>query len=355
MDVHKQHVLNAYHVIFLIQGAMTGIQLLSLSHDLSDVGYSMWVIPLLLGIIYQIILVYTIALCRQYPNDTILVINQKVLGNFLGKAMNILLFVYTSLIIVLTIRPYIIVVILYTISKENLRIWFLFFLLFNTIYLCKGGIKLIARFSTVSFFFSIMMLILIINVFFEGTWSHLLPLLNTTIKDTALGLHKGSPAFFGWELILFYFPSIIEKKKALKHASIGLWLTACVYFISLIANIIYFNTWQLQHNVFPYNSLLQSFHSSFIERLENIGTYVGMFLVLSTAATYLWAATTAFGNIVKKESHWHVYVVGGILFMFMCTPYSKTAHSYILAVVQYLAYGIYLLPLLLMLIRKVRV
>ncbi|CAM5207115.1 Spore germination protein B2 OS=Lysinibacillus sphaericus OX=1421 GN=gerBB PE=3 SV=1 [Lysinibacillus sphaericus] len=52
----KKKLLNAYHVVFLAQSVMIGTGILSLPQQLSSLGYSQALMPLIFGVIASVTL-----------------------------------------------------------------------------------------------------------------------------------------------------------------------------------------------------------------------------------------------------------------------------------------------------------
>src|SRR5690554_4223267 len=99
MDETKFKILNHYHVIFLIQSSMVGTSILSLPHRLSSMGYSQWWMPLLFGVVANILLIPMIWLALKYRNDTLFAIHEKLFGKWLGKTINVIFLVYFIVVI----------------------------------------------------------------------------------------------------------------------------------------------------------------------------------------------------------------------------------------------------------------
>ena len=65
----------------------------------------------------------------------------------------------------------------------------------------------------------------------DGDIRHMMPIFNFTTQEFFTASKKGLMAIGGFELISFYFPYIINQKKAFKHASIGLWLSVLIHLL----------------------------------------------------------------------------------------------------------------------------
>ncbi|MDT8860656.1 spore germination protein [Alkalihalobacillus sp. MEB130] len=313
MDTGNLKKLNKYHVIFLIQNTMIGIGLFSLPNDISAVGYNQWLVPLILGVITNITLIPIIMLCKKFPNDSLFKINEILLGNILGKAVNVTLLLYGIVAGSAVIQQFVrlvqsIVLPTFTINSFTISLFFV------TICIVLGGIKSVARFCMFSFFITGWMIAFLQWPLQAGNWLHVVPTFEVGLNAWMDSLYEGSISMFGYGLILFYFPYIQNQKNVLIHASIGIWIAVFYYFLVSIAAVIYFSPWQIDNLIFPVLNLFQSIQLPFVERIENFGTTLWVFLVLSTSGTYLWVAKKGMDALFSQHKNrtWHTYVVAAI-------------------------------------------
>ncbi|GAE24503.1 spore germination protein [Halalkalibacter wakoensis JCM 9140] len=348
--------LNKYHVIFLIQNTMIGIGLFSLPNDISAVGYNQWLIPILLGVLANITLIPIVMLCLKYPRDSLFKITEKLLGKVVGKIVNATLLLYgiasaSSVVSDFSRLVQGIVLPTFTINPFVISTFIV------VIAIVLGGIKSVARFCMFSFFMTGWMIAFLQWPLQAGNWIHLYPTFEVGWNDWLTGMYEGSIAMFGYGLILFYFPYIQEQKKAFLHASIGIWIAVIYYFLVSVAAVIYFSPWQIDNLLYPVLNLFQAIQLPFVERIENFGTTLWVFLVLSTAATYLWIAKKGMDALFNKHKNrtWHVYVAAilAVLIILGPIPIDLQRQLYDEWVVYY-GYGVIALPSFLLLIHAVK-
>ncbi len=101
----------------------------------------------------------------------------------------------------------------------------------------------------------------------------------------------------GFELISFYFPHIINQKKALKHASLGIWIGVLFTFVFTFVSVMYFSEWQLKNVLYPVLGLFKEVELSFLDRIDVLAMTMWVFLILSTTAAYLWVAKRGLDSI----------------------------------------------------------
>ncbi|MGO0062266.1 GerAB/ArcD/ProY family transporter [Brevibacillus fluminis] len=307
MDKGAFPKLQSYHVIFLVQNIMAGEGILALPHLMSGVGYNEWWVPFVLGIIAQLTLFPMYWLCIRYPQKNLFEMSEILLGKVLGKAINLIFILYALTTISSICQSYIRLVQSVTLTEETI-VFPLLCLLAIMVYITNGGIKSIARFCMLAFFFTVWMVVYLKWGFTKGELSHIFPLVTTTFPNLLDAVDNSYSAMLGYELILVYFPYIVNQKKALKHASLGLWISVGIYFLVTFVSVIYFSEWQLKQLIYPVLNLYKAVELSFVERIENFGISLWVFLILSTAAAYLWMAKKGVDSVVTKKRTWHLYL-----------------------------------------------
>ncbi len=354
MDKGQLRKLNAYHVLFLVQNTMIGVNLLTLPHNMSEAGYDQWWIPLLMGVIAQVTLLPMVWLCRRYPDDTLFTMNEKLLGKWLGWACNVILLLYALLNVAAVSEGYIRLVQATTLANQTITLP-LIVLLLVMLYITLGGIKSIARFCIIGFIFTGWMIYFLQWGFQKGHMSHLFPLFDLSLPQVLTATNEAYAAMMGYELILFWFPYVMKREKALLHASLGIWMAFLFYFLVTLASVAYFSEWQMAHIAYPVLNLFKAVELSFLERIENLGIGLWVFLILSTGAPYLWVSKKGFDYVTGKKRPFHLYLAAILVFVTIRGPFTfETQKTMYDTVAVYLGYAVILWPNFLLLIHWIR-
>ena len=346
MSTHKKKLLNSYHVIFLVQSAMVGTGILTLPRDLSAVGYSQLFFPLLFGLIATLTLWPMIWLNTKYPNENLFRINEILLGKGFGRVINLLIILHFTLLIAGVITKYMHLIQSNALPEQIMTIPVLLLLLL-LIYIVNGGIKSIARFCILAFF-------LTIGIFYFTNWAiekgdirHFLPLFNFSSSEFFDAFKSGYLTILGYELIMFYFPYIKDQKKAFKNATIGIWISICLCYITVIVSVMYFSEWQLKHIEYSLLNVFKAGELSFVERFDIIGVTLWIFLVLTTVSVYLWSAKLGMESLLSKQKKNYSYVLATIIFIIAVIPLPREYQQKIFTGNNYLAYVLIIWPLFL--------
>ena len=351
---NKGKILNAYHVIFLTQSTMIGVGVLSLPQQLSSLGYSQAFMPLLFGIIASITLYPMIWINSKYPNENLFRINEILLGKWIGKFVNLLFIIQFIFFIAGVINSYM-HLIQSTALQEKTITGPVFCFLLLLVYIVTGGIKLIARFSILIFFITFGMLYFTHWAFVKGEITHFLPLFNFySMYDLYDALKRGYLSILGYELIMFYFPYIVDQKKAYRHSLIGIWISILLCFITTAISVMYFSEWQLRNVEFSILNLFKAGEFSFLERIDIFGITLWVFLIFSTVATYLWCAKKGVDSLISKSSNIHLYILAAIIFFVVKLPSSRAFQEALFTSANYVAYMLIFWPIVLILVHKLR-
>lgn len=357
MSIQEKKILKSYHVIFLVQSVMVGTGILTLPRDLSAVGYSQILFPLLFGLIATLTLWPIIWLNSKYPNENLFRINEILLGKGLGKFVNLLIILHFTLLISGVINKYMHLIQSNALPEQTMPIPILLLLLL-LIYIVNGGIKTIARFCIIAFF-------LTIGIFYFTNWaiekgelSHFLPLFNFNRSEFFNAFKTGYLTILGYELIMFYFPYIKDQKKAFKHATIGIWISICLCYITVIVSVMYFSEWQLKHIEYSLLNVFKAGELSFVERFDILGVTLWIFLILTTVAAYLWSATKGMESLFSKQKKYYLYSLAILIFIIAILPLPRELQQKLFTGNNYLAYVLIIWPLflnILYLLRKKQV
>ncbi|WP_157805579.1 GerAB/ArcD/ProY family transporter [Bacillus sp. mrc49] len=353
----NQKKLNAVHVIFLLINTITGVGLITFPHDVSRVGYGVWVMPLVYGIVIQLLLLFFFKLLKYYPNHTLFEMNTLLLGKVAGNVINFMIYIYALLVIFRVMKSYVHLVNLLT-FQSNPTFWIITALLFVTFSIVsKGTIISLAQYHILSFFLSIWIILFLITGFNKGDFTHLLPLLNFTVADLMAASPKGYFSFIGFEFILFFYPFVNNQEKAFKHTSIALWAVVSMYCFVTIASVIHYSDWELRHSQYPLVTFMQEIQFSFVVRIDNLFINLWLLLIVGTTATYSWIAKNALDQITRNEKNENTKVLAslGMVFILLCLPGSSgEAVGKIAESVIYFHLVLVIIPLFLLVIRRLK-
>ena len=353
MDANKQKILNHYHVIFLVQSIIVGTTTLSLPNRLSSMGYSQWWMPIAFGIVANVLLIPMIWLGLKYRDDTLFAIHEKLFGKWVGKMINIILLVYFIVVVAAVCSSFLDLIQVVALIDRKMTGPLIIFLLLLT-YIVGGGIKSIARFCILTFFLTAGIIFFLKWGIMDGDIRHLMPVFNFTSKEFFTAAKNGLMAVGGFELISFYFPNIINQKKAFKHASIGIWLSMLITLLYTVVSVMFYSGWQLKNVLYPVLGLFKEVKLSFLERIDVLGITMWVFLILTTTAAYLWVAKKGMDSIRSTSKKGHLYIIVVFVFVVAQFPFMQEFQNILFERVFYMMYALFLWPALLCIIHMLK-
>ncbi|MCG7335908.1 spore germination protein [Sporosarcina sp. ACRSM] len=353
MHIHQSKTLNGYHVVFLVQNVMIGSALLSLPNLLSPVGYSQWWFPIMFGAFANLLLIPMIWIARQNHELTLFGIHQKLFGKWVGTCINTAIIVYAIILLASVCEGYLELIQVVALSDRTITgPLFIFFLLL--IYIANNGIKSIARFCIASFFLVTWLLYFLTWGFTEGDIGHTLPLFNFTREEFLAATQKGFISVVGFEVILFYFPYIIQQEKAFRHASYGIWICILCYLSTTLVSVMYYSQWQLENVMYPVLYLFNAVKLSFLERIDVLAITLWVFFILTTTAAYLWVAKKGVDSIRGMEKKSHLYIIALIIYLMISLPLPKEFQKELYERIYYVTYGLMIWPIFLCVVQFVK-
>ncbi|QDQ02159.1 GerAB/ArcD/ProY family transporter [Lysinibacillus fusiformis] len=353
MSTNNQKVLNGYHVVFLVQSVMIGTGILSLPQKVSSLGYSQAFMPLLFGVIASLTLWPMIWINGKYPNANLFRINEILLGKWLGKIINFFFVLQFIVFCAGIISNYMHLIQSTALQEQTITLPVFCFLLL-LVYIVSGDIKSIARFCMLTIFIMIGMVFFTSWAFEKGEMSHFLPLFNFTGAEFYDAMKRGYLSILGYELIMFYYPYIVQQKKAFKHSLIGIWISILFCFITTAISVMYYSEWQLKNIEFSVLNLFKAGEFSFVERIDIIGITLWVFLILSTVATYLWCAKKGVDSLISKNSKVYLYILAIIIFFVVKMPFSRNFQDKLFIGSNYVAYMMIIWPIFLSIVYLLR-
>ncbi len=332
---------------------MIAMGLLSFPYQLSAVGYSQWWLPIFFGIIANVTIIPMIWLAGKYKEDSLFKIHEILFGRIMGKTINMVLIIIGCILMAATVERYLEMIQLVAFPYRTLT-GPLIMLMLVAVFIAKRGIKSVARFCIIAFFLTSPMVYLLRWGLEEGKITHLLPLFNFTGKEFLAATKEGYSSIVGYELLMFYFPYIINQKKVFKHASIGIWISIFFYFLISMVSVIHFSEWQLKNVLYPVLNLFKYVELSFLEKIDTIGITFWVFLILSTVSAYLWVLKEGIESLRSKKHAAHLYIIAVIITVMVFIPLSQSQEEKIYGHAFYASYALILWPNLLSLVHMIK-
>jgi spore germination protein (amino acid permease) len=240
MDKVKNNFLEELDCISILVGFLLGVGILALPNAVTkDAKQDGWVSVIVGGLHPLILALLSIYYVKKHPDENILILSKKYLGNILGTICNILFMGHFGAYLIFVVTGLSNVFRVYTSPfLTPIKVFIPTVLL--SFYLTYKGINVLARINKISLYFSVILSFTLVTVLQYGNNLNIFPVLGSGYKNILKGSMESAYAYGGMEAIFLFYPIIKNKNKikeiVLKSTfiSIGIytWITfICIYYL----------------------------------------------------------------------------------------------------------------------------
>ncbi|WP_417897922.1 GerAB/ArcD/ProY family transporter [Bacillus haimaensis] len=341
--------ITKFQLIFFLVQSQLGIGLLSLPNVVqSSAKGDGWISSLLAGLVVQLILIIYWLLLKRFPNEMYTDITKKILGRFLGKLLNAIIYLYFILTGSLALVLFIKITNLWLLPLTPS--WILSLLIIGAcIYLTMSDLRIIARFFVLASFLIILLVFLSFLTFsLPKDFTFILPIGSSGVKNILQGSNKSLISMLGFEALLLIYPFVINKRKGiLKTISIANLFITFLYTFFIFLCLIIFNPNQLFLIKEPSLYIFRALSFTMMDRLDLIFLSIWIVPMTTSVIAYLFLAAK---SISKKESYKkNVVISGSIIWLFSLIPLNENSIGLFSQYISYLSYFIVIgLPVILL-------
>ncbi|HDR7760995.1 GerAB/ArcD/ProY family transporter [Bacillus cereus] len=309
-----EYQVSPYMVFFLIITIQMGVGMLGFERISAKlVGNDAWISTLLFGISVNV-MIWIIYQILNQGNGDIIAINQNVLGKWIGGLLNFIFLSYIVLLGATTLHTYIEVVHVW--MFPSISSWVIAGAFLGLCYyIVTGGFRVVAG---IGFFGIVIPSILIFTFFYPlqyADFQNLFPIAQHSFLEIMKGMKGNMFSFFGFEMLLLYYPFIKKAKTSQKYAHYANLVTTIVYTYLMILTLAFFSEKQLASAIWAYLSMIKIIQFPFIERFEYIIVSVWAFFILPNVSFTLWGVSRGIKEALGIKQKYVLPVI--ILFIFV--------------------------------------
>jgi spore germination protein (amino acid permease) len=312
VNLHPKEGLlfNAILLIFIIHGVQTGIGIVGLPRIVYVAAkHDAWISVFLGGITCSIVLAAMVLMLRKYDSADLYGIQVDIFGEWIGNALNIFYMLYLTLSYFIILMNYIEIVQVWIFP--DLPTWqFSLVLILLTIYAVNGGIRVIVGVAFLSVLGTSWLAFILFVPMRYSDPKHLLPILNVDLTHILSGVYKTSLSLMGFELIMFLYPYVKNKKRVFLFSQIGNLYTTIIFTLVTIISITFFSENGLARTIWPLLSMFKIVRLPNLERFEFIAVSFWMLVILPNMCVYLWAASKGFSRIINWKQRKGIWILG---------------------------------------------
>ncbi|SFC79519.1 spore germination protein (amino acid permease) [Bacillus sp. OV322] len=300
--------LHHIHLVIFIYSIQFGVTIFSLPGMLArEFGSNGWIAIFL--IFFVVVLgILLIGACYNLSDGDFLNSLENSLPRFLSSFLFLLLAVVWSLYGCVIGKQYIMIFQMITFPTTSPMLLKLGLVVLTYLLVIKDLYN-ISKISTIIFFITIWMLILLIYPFQEMDLSRYTPFFFKDGGHWIRGSISVFAAFLGYELSLLFFPFVNKESKFVRSLILGNLLTTIIYGIVCVVCYGFFGYSYLKVLLFPFMDLLSNVELPFVQRIENLLFALFFFKVLITVVMYFWGAKECAKRVFKKTSEKRISLI----------------------------------------------
>ncbi|KQL38252.1 spore gernimation protein [Bacillus sp. FJAT-25509] len=263
-----------------------------------------WISLILGGVICILITLLHVRLCQRYPNETFFQFNQKIVGKWIGLFLSLIVIVFYIVGSAFEVRNLVETMGIYLLQGTPTWAIMIPFIWIGLYLVLGGGINSLARMLEIIFPITAICILVVIFLgigIFEI--DNLRPVLGMGVKPISKGIMTASTSFSGFEIILFIFMFMKDKKQAPKVVIIGLGVPIFFYTMTTILVVgalsvdgVLFQTWPVLTYIRGYE-----IPGLFFERFDSLFIVIWIMQIFTTYAIALYVAALGMAQIFKKR------------------------------------------------------
>lgn len=352
----KKYGLSDFQLFSVLICAMLGSGIITLSRAVADIaGRDGWLSILLAGAGTWVMAILIWLLCKKFPTKTLPEFSIAILGKPLGILVSVAYFLYTVAIGGAVLRLFVELV------KTWVLIWtpepvFLLGMLLPVVYVSRSGAITLGRLMEIVTLLTVVVLAIWLVPAAEFNLLNLRPVGAEGITAIFGGAQEAIFTFLGFEVLLVFFPFVINRNKVLRITLMALGVITLLYAGNVILIFGVLGVEQTVLQKWPLINYLRVGMLPFLQRVDSLVLFFWTAQVTTVAATQYFAGTFTLATLTKRRYHdiWSIACWPLVYLVAIAPPRLNQVIMFIDFLGRWGLVGIMALVLLLLLVAKVR-
>jgi spore germination protein (amino acid permease) len=309
----KNLLINAFLVAFILHTAQVGVGIAGVPRIVfMESKQDAWLTVIAAGIVMSFVIFIMTRLLASYSGADLYGIQFDVYGKWLSPLFNSVYILYYLTVTYVIMMNYTEMVQAWVFPK--MPTWLLIaFLVFLTCYAVLGGIRVVVGVTFIGLVLTLWLVVMIYTPVKHMDLNHLQPVFTSSFKEHLMGLYKLSFSLIGFELIMFIYPYVKEKKDVFKYALAGSWYSIFLMALVTAVSIGFFSQESLLKTIWPVLSMFKIVRIPNLERFEFIAVSFWMLVILPNLCIYFWAATRGVKRVFNLSQKKTIYFFAAAL------------------------------------------
>lgn len=344
---HKQITFVQY--IFLIVGNQVGLGILYIPRDLArEVGIDGWISIVLSWIIVCIASTIIIKMMARNPELTLRESLRLYCGPIIGWIIYFLIAIHLIVFTYAIVTGSIFLTRVWVLQRIP-SFWLMILFVIPIYMMCSHGIKNIARYAQFAILISVWMPLLLFFPLQYANPFYLLPVMREGLGPVVKGVMHAITFFWGFEMIMFFYPFLKDKSKATVGALIANTISMLILLFVTIICFLFFSQAQVANYMWPTLTLLKVVEFPFLERFEVIFLSFYLFILSISWITLSYFSVytiESLCNAKMKSKHFLIFLGCLVVISIFYSPSFLEVRHFI-EMAQPLSYFVsYLFPLI---------
>lgn len=292
MRIDKNDIMSSTQLLTLIASSIIGTGILSLARAVSEVaGRDGWISTFFGGVFVLIGILIISQLGKRFPNETFVEYTGKITGKFIAYII-ILFYILYAIGISSLVTRFLAYLLNTWLLRYTPKVVINFIIVVLSVYLCRNGIKVLARFVEFTFFLlAPLVLLIFIPLGSAPTFMNIRPIGQEGLVNILKGMLPATYAYAGFEILLLFYPFVQERKKITRYSTYAIMIVVLLYTTSVAAQIIIFPQSSIAKMWMPVINYILNVRIPFITRIDLAFIYFWIIGIFSTIGIQYYTAT----------------------------------------------------------------
>lgn len=304
----EKDTLSKGKYISIIVGGIIAGGSLSLPIGVTKIAHQDGWISTMFGVTYPLyIVILSIFIIERYPNDDIIAISKKNLGNIVGKIFNFIFFTFCVFVECTVIS-------IYSSLIRNYAVGWLTPIKTITIctlivaYSAYKGMQTIGRISEVALVLTIILIMLPISALKVSSLLNIQPILGSGSKAILSGSIESILSYSGAELIFLFYPYVKEKNKIKRYSFISVFISMIVYTWICFISIFYLGPDIVTKSQWPFLLVTQVVTITVINNFSYLFILIWSLIAIKCAVIYYYCSIKILKDFIPKIKTKNIYI-----------------------------------------------
>ena len=312
----KSRLISASELFFVLVGSIIGMGVTALPDQVVAISRQDGWISTIIGGIYPLYIVLVGGIIiKKYPDSNIMNLSKAYFGKIIGNILNILFMLQFLFYAVLVISG----------SSNELRAYSIYFiphfkmvivLAIVGCYATFKGLKVLARFSTITFFLLCIVVVASAVTFKASSILNVKPFFGSGASKILEGSISSAYSYGNMELLLVIYPYVHEKKNILKAALISTLVITFIYTWVVFTSIYFSGPDLVPKQLWPFSFVAESFKIPVINNFRYVNIVMWIIVAYKTISIEFYASTKILNNITKIKRKSICLLLLPIIFIF---------------------------------------